>query len=261
MNKFKLTESAKQYADSFPKLSDVLTGCENKCASGCFLPNLNFSNLLKQIFESIQIFQIKKGDERDSKYDVKDEFLKRTGQQMRVEHTKDILDNLTVWLMTENDDNQPIPGDEDKTFPDMRKLEPTPDTLGCYVPNNGYIFIWLDKISKSDDPTLEFQMVFLHELIHKIFDLASRGYEIEPQGEQVKSISKTEEEIVSVLTLYVYQYASYSNKEAASYCQTWIKDSISKQPIPYRNAIELYDTKEWYEIRNMLTTFLNNKNK
>lgn len=124
--------------------------------------------------------------------------------------------------------------------------------LGCYVPATGSIYLWIDRICNHKDKQMTLQYVLLHEIIHMFFDVIRKSAN--------KDQADNEECINNFLALHCYANANYISCHAKEHVSGWLKNFISDQPKPYKNAVDLYEkNKGWFAARKIIFDFLNYK--
>lgn len=136
------------------------------------------------------------------------------------------------------------------------------DALGMYVPRNGAIYLWVDKIYSYRLHPLIFQKVLLHELIHFLFDIVRRSVPKKKEGARKEETSdnnediwfNNEETLDNYLVLLMYKDAISPIESGAERSFANIKDFISKQPSVYMEAIDKFDkSSDWFFVRKNIT--------
>ena len=172
-----------------------------------------------------------------------------------------IINNIHITLITRNDENSTnIPVRNLFKYKVTRSSEDSYESilvpngpndedlknknlLGLYKPDNGTIFIWIDKIIEKESPELIFQTVLLHEMIHAFLDIHPRVYYnhkygiriLSPIGKETQS--DREEELDNTLVLQ-----AYSTHPEQFY---FIKEFISNQSGPYKKAINAFNNEDY----------------
>lgn len=130
------------------------------------------------------------------------------------------------------------------------------EALGMYLPNDGIIYIWIDRIMRCanyrpyyprDIDTIEnllFQKVLLHEFFHAFFDIQWDGKQYlsgnyDPNYKSCVNINGqpiaiNEETIDNALVLLTYYKFAPSKQFDIVY------DFVASQPQYYREAVDLY---------------------
>jgi hypothetical protein len=122
------------------------------------------------------------------------------------------------------------------------------EALGVYIPQEGIIFIWIDRIMRCAksimDAHLLFQEVLLHEFFHAFFDIQWDGQRFyhgiyNPSYQSSANINGqsviiNEETIDNALVLLTYD--NFATRQQLS----MIYDFIARQPQYYREASYLY---------------------
>ena len=244
--KIQLTYDALQHLEIHPDFQLPLSA--NECFRGLCSNDVSTPNLAEGIADVGNIIDSIKGELNKQIREKTPEYVSTLPSESLYQF---IIDAIHITLITRNDDNNThIPVRNMFKYMATQSYEESYEStvvsghtdkslLGMYQPKTGAIFLWIDKIIENEYPELIFQSVLLHEMIHAFLDIHPRIYYryshgirlLSSLGKNAQGISEETLDNALVLRAYSSHPADFD----------LVKTFISKQPLDYRDAINMYD--------------------